>query len=102
MAWAMRIVAGSDTFSYGSGTWLFFNGGQGHDECSKTGDGNCQDSVVSIEGIPENLVLYNLNVRAVKDVITINGQPVAPRSFNPGGWGGVVAAYLRFSGKRNA
>jgi hypothetical protein len=56
--------------------------------------------VVNIEGSPNNLVLYNTNVKSVKNLFTVNGKPVAPRFWNPGSWGGVVAAYLAFSGKR--
>jgi hypothetical protein len=56
--------------------------------------------MINIEGIPHNMVLYNTNVKSVTSLITINGKAVAPRFFNPGSWGGVIAAYLNFSGKR--
>jgi glucan 1,3-beta-glucosidase len=104
MAWALRIVNGSDIFSYGFAGWVFFNG-VGNAQCSNPSSatgGNCQDSLVSVEGVPENVVLYNVNVNAVKNLLTVNSVPVAPRFYNPGSWGGVVAAYLNFSGKRNA
>jgi len=55
--------------------------------------------VVNVEGQPQNLVLYNTNVRSIDKIFTIKGQGVAPRFYNPGGWGGVVAAYLNFSAK---
>ena len=96
IAWGLRIVAGSDLFAYGSGFWVFFNGWS--QSCSQN-NGNCQESVVNVEGQPQNLVLYNTNVRSIDKIFTINGQGVAPRFYNPGGWGGVVAAYLNFSAK---
>jgi glucan 1,3-beta-glucosidase len=100
MSWGLRIVAGQNLFSYGTGVWLFFNGWSG--TCAKN-DGNCQESVVSVEGIPQNTVLYNVNAKSAQNVMSVNGQLVAPRvPWNRGSWGAVVAAYLRFSGKRNA
>lgn len=98
IAWGLRIVAGSDLFAYGSGFWVFFNGLWNQDCAANNGD--CQESIINIEGIPHNLVLYNTNVKSVKDIFTVNGKPAAPRFHNPGSWGGVVAAYLHFSGKR--
>ncbi|KAL9078318.1 MAG: hypothetical protein Q9157_002749 [Trypethelium eluteriae] len=101
MQWALRIV-GEQTSTiniYGSGYWVFFNNYT--TDCGNN-NGNCQDSVVDLEKLPEdaNVYLYNLNVRGVEEIVTIGGSDglaAAERADNPGSWGGVLAAYLGFA-----
>jgi glucan 1,3-beta-glucosidase len=56
-----------------------------------------QDNIVSIEGQPNRLKIYNLGTHLVKNMVTVNGKAAAVSADNKGGWGGLIAAYLPFA-----
>jgi len=95
MQWALRIIGNDSTVIniYGSGCWVFFDS---HASCGNNNVDNCQDSIVDVQTNSKDVVLYNLNVRAVRDLVTLNGKGVVPRTENQGSWGGVIAAYFGF------
>jgi glucan 1,3-beta-glucosidase len=56
-----------------------------------------QDNIVSIEGQPKRLKIYNLGTHLVKNMVMVNGKATAVSADNKGGWGGLIAAYLPFA-----
>lgn len=56
-----------------------------------------QENIVSIEGKPKRLKIYNLGTHLVKNMVTVNGKAAAVSADNKGGWGGLIAAYLPFA-----
>ncbi|OBT38861.1 hypothetical protein VE00_10871 [Pseudogymnoascus sp. WSF 3629] len=87
MAFFERISGSSDLFLYNGMLWAFFNNGGG---CN----GDCQKNAVDITS-SSRLYIYGQNVKAVTNVFLEGTTVVATESANGGGWGGVVAAYLR-------
>jgi glucan 1,3-beta-glucosidase len=90
MAWFETISGSSDLFLYNGMVWAFFNNGS---SCS--GD-YCQQNAVDISS-SSSLYIYGQNVKAVTNVFVEGSSAVASETANEGGWGGVVAAYLRDS-----
>lgn len=100
MSWQMRILgAQSHTLAlYGQAFWTFFNNGTS--TCDGQ-DATCQLNSVDLQGLSpgQGVEVYNLNTRAVYDLIrlqTSSGQVVAAQPDNYGSWGGVVTAYLGY------
>lgn len=112
MGWSLRVVGGSDMTFYGLGFWQvslylytiilsveqninqmrqFFNGLNG------VSGPYAQDNIVSIEGQPKRLKIFNLGTHLVKNMVTVNGEAAALSADNKGGWGGLIAAYLPFA-----
>ncbi|KAJ4864051.1 pectate lyase superfamily protein domain-containing protein [Trichoderma breve] len=91
MGWSLRVVGGSDLTFYGLGFWQFFNGLNG------VSGPYAQDNIVSIEGQPKRLKIFNLGTHLVKNMVTVNGNTAALSADNKGGWGGLIAAYLPFA-----
>jgi hypothetical protein len=56
-----------------------------------------QDNIVSIEGQPKRLKIFNLGTHLVKNMVTVNSKAAALSADNVGGWGGLIAAYLPFA-----
>ncbi|CAN9135394.1 unnamed protein product [Alternaria alternata] len=105
MSWSVRVI-GSESHAlalYGMGFWVFFNGPQ-YAPCSGP-DGICQINIVDMEDLkPESAVrLYNINTKGVQNLISVGGSRntmTATQAANPGSWGGVIAAFLRFGAMR--
>jgi glucan 1,3-beta-glucosidase len=89
MALYLRISGSTNLSLYGSGFWTFFNHNQ---LCS----GNCQAESVQIENT-EGLYYFGLNTRFVDALVRHEGDVLATSSENAGGWGAVVAAFLKDS-----
>lgn len=107
MGWAQRIVGGSNIYIYGSGYWVFFNGltfasghgygGGGGCEASCCQSDICQYNAAEVYNGPKKLYWYSVNTHSFTNLI-LDGGNVLAQLNNPGGWGGVVAAYLAHSG----
>ncbi|KAL1794586.1 hypothetical protein ACET3X_006402 [Alternaria dauci] len=105
MSWSVRVL-GSDTHAislYGMGFWVFFNG-PNYAPCTGP-DGICQVNIIDLEDLkPESAVrLYSVNTKSVQNMISVDGSAdttAVQQAANPGGWGGVVAAFLRFDSMR--
>lgn len=98
MSWQMRIIGSqSHTLAlYGQAFWTFFN--KMSSTCTGQ-DATCQMNSVNLQGLSpgQGVQIYNLNTRAVYDLIrleTSNGAVVAAQPDNYGSWGGVVTAQL--------
>lgn len=101
MSWHLRVV-GEQTRAialYGQAFWVFFfKNGQ---DCPGP-EGTCQTNSVNFQGLEggsQDVVLYNLNTRGVEDLVRLgssSGGVGATQKEDEGGWGGVVAAYLRY------
>jgi glucan 1,3-beta-glucosidase len=90
MGWFERISGCKDMFLYGGCDWAFFNN---HVPC-----GDCQANGVDIEN-SRSTYIFGTNVRAIRTMFRSDGQAIAERADNGGGFqgndiGGVVAAYL--------
>ena len=102
MQWHLRIL-GEETNTlalYGQAFWVFFN--EGSSSCSGP-DATCQTNAVDVQGLDlgggQGVELFNLNTRAVYDLIRLDGASgpvVASQPDNYGSWGGNVVAYLGF------
>lgn len=98
MGLAQNIDGGANLYLYGAAFWTFFNG---------MTDGNyanfCQDGAQFVQnqarvtGNPKNLYWYGIGTKCATTVV-LDGAGSVQMSNNPGGWGGVVAAYLPYSG----
>lgn len=101
MQWHLRMlgIATSTIALYGQAFWVFFNDNSG--DCSAGPDNTCQTNAVDLEltGKGENVEIYNLNTRAVYDLIRLGGSSgfiAAGQPTNYGSWGGQITAYLGF------
>ena len=89
MAWYSIVTDCQDMYFYGSGFWTFFNN---WNLC----DGNCQTNGISVQG-SSGLYWYGINVRNVENMLVDYQNPPVTQFNNPGGWGGIVGAYLAHS-----
>lgn len=87
MAFFEKISGSSNLFLYNGMVWAFFNNGG---DCS----GDCQKNAVDITS-SSSLYIYGQNVKAATNIFLEGTSVTATESANSGGWGGVVAAYLR-------
>ena len=101
MGLAQTISGGKDLFLYASAFWTFFHGEvSGCYNCPATTCGsNCIKNQARVTGNPKGLFWYAVNTRCADKVI-MDGSDDNKELYNPGGWGpgGVIAAYLKFSG----
>jgi glucan 1,3-beta-glucosidase len=86
MALSLRVKDSSGINLYAGGFWTFFNG-------EKPCSGNCQKNAVWIENVSK-FYYFGISTHLVDTLIVDNGIGTATSFNNPGGWGGVVAAYL--------
>ncbi|RPB03447.1 glycoside hydrolase family 55 protein [Choiromyces venosus 120613-1] len=93
MAWGFRVLGGSNIYSYISGFWTFFN--RNSQDCAANNK-DCQTNIIEIKDAPKGLYMYGVNVKSIKNMVTVNGKTAVERSNNPGSWGGVVAGFLQF------
>lgn len=89
MAFFEKINGSSDLFLYNGMIWAFFNNGVA---CKI--ENNCQKNAVDISN-SSSLYIYGQNVNYVTNIFLEDSVVVATTRDNSGGWGGVVAAYLR-------
>ncbi|KAK4222981.1 glucan 1,3-beta-glucosidase [Podospora fimiseda] len=104
--WGMYISHTKDTVIHGSSLWVFFNKMNDNmwkdPQCLETG-GVCQTNMVWVEGA-KRLFWYLLSTKSTENMVYEEeggGKGVVKQSDVPGGWGGVMAAYLRDSGEEN-
>ena len=109
-AWGMYMSGSEDVVIHGSALWSFFNGMDDNafsdPQCMVT-DGICQKNMAFVEGAKrtwwfsassksaENLIWDETQAGGGGDG---NSVAVTTQKDNLGGWGAVVAAYLRNSG----
>lgn len=102
MGLAQNIDGGENLFLYGAAFWTFFHGEvSGCYNCPATVCGaNCIANQARVTGNPRGLFWFGINTRCA-DKIILDGSDDNREYYNPGGWppGGVIAAYLKFSGK---
>ncbi|KAI9741161.1 MAG: hypothetical protein M1834_002874 [Cirrosporium novae-zelandiae] len=92
MAWFERIHDSSDLFLYGSGFWTFFNDGS-TDNCNGN-TATCQTNAVATWGEVTGLNMFGFNTKASLNMLRNFGGALVTQNNNPGGWGGIVAAFL--------
>ncbi|KAK3685711.1 pectate lyase superfamily protein-domain-containing protein [Podospora appendiculata] len=106
-AWAHYMSNSSNVVIHGSAMWVFFNqmnNNKWQDAgCDSTG-GICQLNMAYASDV-ESMSWYSLSSKSaanlVYDTAASGGTAtVTAQDDNQGSWGGVVAAYLRDSGKR--
>lgn len=93
MAFFQIINDSSNLFIYGSGFWTFFNAFLDPSNPGTSCVGNCQENAISIGGTT-SLHYYGVNTRFSSNMIVNDGEDLVLEFNNPGGWGGVVAAFL--------
>ncbi|KAK9319641.1 glycoside hydrolase family 55 protein [Lipomyces orientalis] len=93
MAWAQHVSGGSNLYIYNSALWSFFNGMNNGDYSSKSCK-VCQLNMAYITSAPSNFYWYNVDTLGATNMIE-DEYFVAARYWNPGGWDGAIAAYLR-------
>lgn len=98
MGLAQNIDGGSNLFLYGAALWTFFHGAN----LNSCGSG-CIKNQARVTNTPQGLNWYGVNTRCA-DTIIFDGVENPREANNPGGWspGGVIAAYLQFSGLSSA
>lgn len=101
MGLAQNIVGGSNLYLYGAAFWTFFHGevNTRYDDPTTMCGANCITNQARITGDPKCLYWYGINTRCA-DVMILDGKSNPKQLHHPGGWspGGVIAAYLGFSG----
>ncbi|KAK4159107.1 glucan 1,3-beta-glucosidase [Cladorrhinum sp. PSN259] len=110
-SWGMLMVNIKDVVMHGTGLWGFFNGMNDNlwrdPQCTETG-GVCQTNMVWLEGVVSRLFWFSLGTKSTENMVYDGGMggtggqkglSVLKQSDVPGGWGGLVAAYLRYSGE---
>lgn len=99
MGLAQNIDGGTGLFLYGAAFWTFFHGEtQAHYNDPATICGtNCITNQARVTNGPTHLYWYAVNTKSANIMILDNNNN--PSEYNnPGGWGGVIAAYLSFKG----
>ncbi|KAI9838133.1 MAG: hypothetical protein M1819_006289 [Sarea resinae] len=101
VAWPMRVSGGSGIITYGTGFWAFYNDWDDGDYfthlCGGHVDTPCQLNGLFLEN-PANSYVFNQNVRGMQNMVLGPEGALALMEHNMGGWGGVLAAYMGFSG----
>ncbi|KAL8699754.1 MAG: hypothetical protein Q9201_005821 [Fulgogasparrea decipioides] len=101
MGLAQNIDGGSNLFLYGAAFWTFFHGETNTCyNCAETVCGpKCITNQARVTGRPRGLYWYGVDTRN-SDVMVLDGRENPRQENHPGGWypGGVIAAYLGFSG----
>ncbi|ORY68799.1 pectate lyase superfamily protein-domain-containing protein [Pseudomassariella vexata] len=99
-AWAHHAAGSSDIVIHGSALWVFFNGMNDNKfqdaNCDKYG-GICQLNMIFLSDAVSTF-MYSLGGKSTTNLVydTTGGDiNVAAMDDNVGGWGAVVAAYLR-------
>ncbi|KAK3328017.1 pectate lyase superfamily protein-domain-containing protein [Cercophora scortea] len=106
-AWAHHMSNSSNMVIHGSAMWVFFN--EMNDNkwqdagCDSTG-GVCQSNMAYV-GDVESMSWYSLSSKSAANLVydtAVGGgtATITAQDDNQGSWGGVIAAYLRDSGKR--
>jgi hypothetical protein len=78
-AWGVRIVDSSDVLVYGAGLYSFF---ENYDQVCVSQE-NCQNRMVSVEGIVNNLNLFGLSTKASVSMVSTAGGYVLSGADNP-------------------
>ncbi len=101
MGLAQNIDGGLNIYLYASAFWTFFHGEVNTCyNCTATVCGpNCIKNQARVTNNPRGLRWYGVNTRT-SDHMVLDGNGDPDQFNNPGGWspGGVIAAYLLFSG----
>jgi glucan 1,3-beta-glucosidase len=93
-AWGLRLINAKNINIYGLGLYSFFNNWS--TTCSNPaggGAGNCQNSIMSIEGSTTNLYVFGYSSVGTVYMITKNGGVVATASRNPAGFSQTVSVF---------
>ena len=105
-AWGHHMSGSSNVIIHGSALWVFFNGMDDdmfqNANCDGQG-GVCQSNTAYVSNATKTF-WYSLSSKSTKNLVydaTEGKENVATQQDNPGGWGAVIAAYLRDSGISN-
>ncbi|KAK4189341.1 glucan 1,3-beta-glucosidase [Podospora australis] len=75
-AWGLRVINSKNVLVYGAGLYSFFDNYS--TSCSTFSAGQtCQQRITSIEGVAENVNIYNLNTIGTREMINRDGNRVA-------------------------
>ncbi|KAF1966841.1 putative exo-beta-1,3-glucanase [Bimuria novae-zelandiae CBS 107.79] len=97
----INVQNSQNIFLYSSSTWAFFDGtwngdyGQGN-QCGVTDGTFCQANMNRVTGKTSSLSWYGVNTKAGETMI-LDGQSNPKKLNNPGGWGGILMAYITFA-----
>ncbi|KAH8200115.1 hypothetical protein TruAng_005736 [Truncatella angustata] len=101
-AWGHYAVNSSNVVIHGSALWVFFNGMNDNmwqdANCEKYG-WTCELNMIYLDGA-NSTYMYSLSTKSTTNIIydTADGVKLATQDDYGGGWGTVIAAYLRNTG----
>ncbi|KAI0134383.1 pectate lyase superfamily protein-domain-containing protein [Xylariales sp. AK1849] len=101
-AWGHHAVDSSNVVIHGSALWVFFNGmndNEWQDASCAHYDNICELNMIYLSGATSTF-MYSLSSKSTSNLIydATDGVNITTQSDNKGGWGTVVAVYLRDSG----
>jgi glucan 1,3-beta-glucosidase len=98
-AWGHYAVDSSNVVVHGSALWVFFNGmndNKWQDANCENYSSTCELNMIYLSGANATF-MYSLSTKSTTNLVydTTNGVAVAAQRDYGGGWGTVIAAYLR-------
>ncbi|KAK4191611.1 glucan 1,3-beta-glucosidase [Podospora australis] len=105
-AWGIFLTGVTDAVVHGSAMWVFFNKMDDNmwkdPQCLETG-GVCQTNMAYVDGSSERVNWFSLSSKSSANLVyTEGGKNLVKQSEVPGGWGAMLAAYLRSAGEGGA
>jgi glucan 1,3-beta-glucosidase len=92
-AWAIRIIDSSDVVVYGAGLYSFFDSYS--DKCSReTSKTDCQDRLLSVQGVTRGVKFLGLSTVATKVMIHRDQRDFIHAELNKGTFADTLALYL--------
>ncbi|KAL8956973.1 MAG: hypothetical protein Q9193_005638 [Seirophora villosa] len=88
-AWGLRVVDSSDVHVFGAGLYSFFDNYA--QTCLATED--CQENMVALDCLKENVYLWGLSTKAARNMVTINGEGVVEQGDNRSNFCSTVAVF---------
>ncbi|KAI0082779.1 exo-beta-1,3-glucanase [Panus rudis PR-1116 ss-1] len=89
-AWALSVTNSQNILIFGAGLYSFFQNYQ--QTCLESN--SCQDRISNIDSA-STISIYSLSTVGVKNMLTVNGQSIAPASANINGFQATLTAWTR-------